>query len=130
MVYALFPQCNISIHVMWGVQRQNTVLACGTSILDRGSRTNVGELMLNYGGGGHLAAGTCQVDNDRADATRKKLIKKINAAGQAPVGLGASTRSRSAAEPKAVPARTVFVGFAGSSPASRRRIASMPPELQ
>ncbi|MES1163996.1 MAG: exopolyphosphatase, partial [Rhizobacter sp.] len=32
MIYALFPQCNISIHVMWGVQKQNTVLACGKSI--------------------------------------------------------------------------------------------------
>ncbi|MES3013575.1 MAG: exopolyphosphatase, partial [Pseudomonadota bacterium] len=81
MVYALFPQCAISIHVMWGVQKQNTVLACGKSILDRGSKTNVGELMLSYGGGGHLAAGTCQVDNDAADATLKKLIRKINADG-------------------------------------------------
>ena len=78
MVYALFPQCNISIHMMWGMQKQNTVLACGKSILDRGSKTNVGELMLSYGGGGHMAAGTCQVDNDKADATLKKLIKKIN----------------------------------------------------
>jgi nanoRNase/pAp phosphatase (c-di-AMP/oligoRNAs hydrolase) len=57
------------------------VLACGKSILDRGSRTNVGELMLGYGGGGHLAAGTCQVENDDADATLAALIKRINADG-------------------------------------------------
>lgn len=81
MVYALFPQCNISIHVMWGVQKRNTVLATGKSILDRGSKTNVGELMLTYGGGGHLAAGTCQVENEAADATLRKLIRKINADG-------------------------------------------------
>ena len=81
MIYALFPQANISIHVMWGVQKQNTVFATGKSILDRSSRTNVGELMLAYGGGGHQAAGTCQVDNDRAEAVLQELIARINADG-------------------------------------------------
>jgi nanoRNase/pAp phosphatase (c-di-AMP/oligoRNAs hydrolase) len=81
MIYALYPQANISIHVMWGMQKQNTVLAAGKSILDRSSRTNVGELMLEYGGGGHAAAGTCQVDNHQADATLRKLIARINADG-------------------------------------------------
>jgi nanoRNase/pAp phosphatase (c-di-AMP/oligoRNAs hydrolase) len=81
MIYALFPQCNISIHVMWGVQKQNTVLACGKSILDRNSKTNVGELMLGYGGGGHMAAGTCQVANGDAEVTLAQLIKRINLDG-------------------------------------------------
>lgn len=81
MIYALFPQTNISIHVMWGMQKQNTVFATGKSILDRGSRTNVGELMLKYGGGGHQAAGTCQVDNDKAEAVLKELVAQINADG-------------------------------------------------
>ncbi len=81
MVYALFPQCNISIHVLWGLQQQNTVLATGKSILDRSSRTNVGELMLVYGGGGHQAAGTCQVDNDRSAAVLAELTARINTDG-------------------------------------------------
>jgi nanoRNase/pAp phosphatase (c-di-AMP/oligoRNAs hydrolase) len=81
MIYALFPQTNISIHILWGVQKQNTVFATGKSILDRGSKTNVGELMLQYGGGGHQAAGTCQVANDQAEATLQALIAKINADG-------------------------------------------------
>jgi nanoRNase/pAp phosphatase (c-di-AMP/oligoRNAs hydrolase) len=80
-IYALFPQCNISIHVMWGVQKQNTVFATGKSILDRSSKTNVGELMLQYGGGGHLAAGTCQVANDEAEAKLREIIASINADG-------------------------------------------------
>ena len=79
MIYALFPQTNISIHVMWGVQKQNTVFATGKSILDRSSKTNVGELMLKYGGGGHHAAGTCQVANDQAPVVLKELIAHINA---------------------------------------------------
>jgi nanoRNase/pAp phosphatase (c-di-AMP/oligoRNAs hydrolase) len=77
MIYALFPEQNISIHVIWGFQKQNTVFATGKSILDRGSKTNVGELMLSYGGGGHSAAGTCQIDNDRCENVLKELIEKI-----------------------------------------------------
>jgi nanoRNase/pAp phosphatase (c-di-AMP/oligoRNAs hydrolase) len=78
MVYALFPQCNISIHVLWGRGRQNTVFACGKSILDRSSTTNVGELMLAYGGGGHEAAGTCQVPTEREAEVLARLVERIN----------------------------------------------------
>ncbi|SDX98896.1 nanoRNase/pAp phosphatase, hydrolyzes c-di-AMP and oligoRNAs [Allochromatium warmingii] len=81
IIYALFPQCNISIHVLWGVKQQNTVFATGKSIFDRSSQTNVGELMLEYGGGGHQAAGTCQVENDRAEQVLGELIARINADG-------------------------------------------------
>ena len=81
MIYALFPRTNISIHVMWGVQKQNTVFATGKSILNRDSKTNIGELMLSYGGGGHHAAGTCQIANDKADEVLKELIAKINQDG-------------------------------------------------
>jgi len=80
-IYALFPQCNVSIHVLWGLRQQNTVFATGKSILDRSSRTNIGELMLGYGGGGHDAAGTCQVGNGGAAVVLEELIAKINADG-------------------------------------------------
>ncbi|MBB6340349.1 nanoRNase/pAp phosphatase (c-di-AMP/oligoRNAs hydrolase) [Pseudomonas fluvialis] len=81
VVYALFPQCNISIHVMWGLKQQNTVFAIGKSILDRSSNTNVGELCLSYGGGGHLNAGTCQVNNEDAEMILQELIDEITADG-------------------------------------------------
>jgi nanoRNase/pAp phosphatase (c-di-AMP/oligoRNAs hydrolase) len=81
MVYALFPQTNISIHVLWGLQQQNTVFATGKSITNRSSKTDIGALMLAYGGGGHANAGTCQVDNDRAAEVLQQLIVKINADG-------------------------------------------------
>jgi nanoRNase/pAp phosphatase (c-di-AMP/oligoRNAs hydrolase) len=79
MIYALFPQVNISIHVMWGLKQQNTVLATGKSILDRSCKTNIGELMLSYGGGGHAAAGTCQIANHEADQILQRIITIINA---------------------------------------------------
>jgi len=78
-IYALFPQCNISIHQLWGFKKQNTVFATGKSIFDRGCKTHVGELMLKHGGGGHAAAGTCQIDNEHSDRVLKELISIINA---------------------------------------------------
>ncbi|ABM05108.1 exopolyphosphatase-related protein [Psychromonas ingrahamii 37] len=81
VIYALFPQCNISIHIMWGLKKQNTVFATGKSIFDRSSKTNVGELMLKYNGGGHNAAGTCQVPHDQSEAGLAELISAINADG-------------------------------------------------
>ncbi|MBK9974627.1 MAG: exopolyphosphatase [Planctomycetes bacterium] len=81
MPYALSPQSNISLHVMWGKEKKNVAIACGKSILKRDSKTNVGELMLKYGGGGHKAAGTCQVPADKADKVLKELVEQITKDG-------------------------------------------------
>lgn len=81
MIYALFPKANISIHALWGLNRQNTVFATGKSIVNRTSKTNIGELMLKYGGGGHENAGTCQVANDQADKVLGELVTKITTDG-------------------------------------------------
>ncbi|WP_300177062.1 exopolyphosphatase [uncultured Aliivibrio sp.] len=81
IIYALFPQCNISIHKMWGFQKQNIVFATGKSIFDRSSKTNVGALMLANGGGGHVAAGTCQISVTQADEVQQQLITAITQDG-------------------------------------------------
>jgi nanoRNase/pAp phosphatase (c-di-AMP/oligoRNAs hydrolase) len=77
LLYAVYPQSTVSIHVLWGLKQQNTVFAVGRSILDRSSRLNIGALMLVYGGGGHEAAGTCQIDNDRAEEVLAELVQTI-----------------------------------------------------
>ena len=46
MVYALFPEARVSVHVIWGKQKLNTVLAVGKSILDRTSPADIGSMML------------------------------------------------------------------------------------
>ena len=84
MVYALYPDCPVSAHVLWGKQRQNTVIAVGKSILDRSSGADVGALMLSYGGGGHANAGTCQVPHDRADRVVDEIVDHLNAASVQP----------------------------------------------
>lgn len=80
-IYALFPQTNISMHILWGKNKQNTVFAIGKSILNRTSKTDIGKLALKYGGGGHKAAGTCQVENLRSDDVLEQLIKTITKDG-------------------------------------------------
>jgi len=77
MIYALFPEANISIHKIWGMNQMNTVFAIGKSIFNRTSNTNIGELALKYGGGGHEAAGTCQVNNEDAPRVLNELIAQI-----------------------------------------------------
>lgn len=77
LLYAVYPQCRVSIHVLWGLRQQNTVFAVGRSILDRSSQMDIGALMLANGGGGHEAAGTCQIANDRAEAVLAELVQTI-----------------------------------------------------
>jgi nanoRNase/pAp phosphatase (c-di-AMP/oligoRNAs hydrolase) len=80
MVYALHPACTVSVHVLWGLRRQNVVLAVGRSIIDRSSTFDVGRLMLVHGGGGHEAAGTCQVEADRAEAVLRDIVDAVDTA--------------------------------------------------
>ncbi len=97
MIYALFPDTNISMHVLWGLKRQNTVFAIGKSILDRSSEVNVGELCLAYGGGGHFNAGTCQVDNEEAATKLAEIIERIT--GSAPAAHAGAARGLQASAP-------------------------------
>ena len=78
MIYALYPETEISVHVAWGFQKQNTAVMIGKSILNKASQVNIGELCLRYGGGGHRNAGTCQLDNDTVDKQLPEIIAALN----------------------------------------------------
>ena len=80
MIYALYPECQISIHVAWGFRKQNTAVMIGKSIVNKASNADIGELCLKYGGGGHRNAGTCQLDNDTVDEQLPDIIKALNEA--------------------------------------------------
>lgn len=74
MIYALYPEINVSMHAMWRINGQRIVYAIGKSILNRSNIINIGELLLQYGGGGHANVGTCQIDLDQAAAVKDELI--------------------------------------------------------
>lgn len=78
MIYALYPETQISIHVAWGFRKQNTAVMIGKSIINKGSDANIGEICLSYGGGGHRNAGTCQIENDEVDAALPDIIAALN----------------------------------------------------
>ena len=77
--YALFPEVNISIRIMWGLKKQNVVFTCGHNIFNRSSKVDVGELMLRYGGGGHARAGTCQVPIYEVETCLNELVAAMKA---------------------------------------------------
>ena len=78
MIYALYPETQVSIHVTWGFQKQNTAVMIGKSIVNKGSDADIGAICLKYGGGGHRNAGTCQLDNDKVDAQLPDIIEALN----------------------------------------------------
>jgi hypothetical protein len=81
IVYTLFPQANISLRIHWGPRREKVVLAVGHSIFRRSSRTNVGELMSRYNGGGHRGAGTCVVPTEKADQIISEMVTAMKKDG-------------------------------------------------
>ena len=78
LIYAMYPQVKISVHVMWGLKKQNTAVTIGKSIVNRGSDVDIGEICHLYGGGGHKNAGTCQLDNDKADEQLPHILDLLN----------------------------------------------------
>ena len=79
MIYALYPETQISVHVAWGFRKQNTAVMIGKSIVNKASTVDIGELCLKYGGGGHHNAGTCQLENDVVDKQLPDIIAALNA---------------------------------------------------
>lgn len=78
MIYAMYPEQNISIHIMWAKDKEKVAFSVGKSIINKTSKINVGELMLKYGGGGHEAAGGCQIDINDSVSVLEELTKQIN----------------------------------------------------
>lgn len=77
-IYAIYPACNVSIQLTKTPDGTKTIMAVGKSILNRTNTANVGSIMLEYGGGGHANAGTCQIENDRAEEVLKELTQRLN----------------------------------------------------
>ena len=78
LAYALLSECNISVHLLRSRQPGMTVLAVGKSILSRTNPVDVGRLMLRHGGGGHAAAGTCQIPSSEADALVPQIVEALD----------------------------------------------------
>jgi nanoRNase/pAp phosphatase (c-di-AMP/oligoRNAs hydrolase) len=81
LIYSLYPEQNISMWIVDGREKKNCSIAVGHSVVNRTSKTNVGSLLLKYGGGGHAQVGTCQVPYDDIDQAIAALTRQIKADG-------------------------------------------------
>lgn len=79
MIYALYPVQNVSLWIVDGFKKQNVSIACGHSIINKSCTTHVGHLMRTYGGGGHQAAGTCQVSYEEAASKIEAIVSAFKA---------------------------------------------------
>jgi nanoRNase/pAp phosphatase (c-di-AMP/oligoRNAs hydrolase) len=81
IVYALFPDQNVDIRIMWGRDQKNVVFACGHSVLNKTCKTNIGNLMLQHGGGGHQMVGTCQVPIETWEDSLASIVEEMKLNG-------------------------------------------------
>jgi hypothetical protein len=78
LVFTLFPQGNIQVKVTHDSQRANTTaISVGYNIFNPTSNVNVGELLTNYGGGGHKVVGSSRVPNDNAEQAIKEILAAV-----------------------------------------------------
>ena len=80
LIYALYPEVNVSARIHWGPGRAHAMLILGHSIFNRTCKTNVGELAARYGGGGHKGAGSIPLLRD-ADQQIQMVIGELRANG-------------------------------------------------
>jgi hypothetical protein len=81
LVFTLFPKGNIQVKVAHDSQRANTTsISVGYNIFNPTSMVNVGELLKNYGGGGHKVVGSSRVPNDKAEQAIKEILAAVTEA--------------------------------------------------
>ncbi|MBF0246470.1 MAG: exopolyphosphatase [Alphaproteobacteria bacterium] len=76
-IYAIYPDCNVSVQMTKTKDGKKVILAVGKSILNRTNTANIGSILLEYGGGGHAAAGTCQIEPGRVDDVLKDILARL-----------------------------------------------------
>lgn len=75
LIYTLFPEANVSVRAQFNHRKDAVMVNVGHSIFNRSCRVSVGELMSDFGGGGHFGAGSAPLPVFDAD---KKLLEIID----------------------------------------------------
>ncbi|MBV8424959.1 MAG: exopolyphosphatase [Candidatus Eremiobacteraeota bacterium] len=81
LIYTLFPEQNVSVRVADGFNKKFVSVQVGHSILNRTCKTNVGELLIEHGGGGHFGAGTCQPSSEEATDVLNSIVNVLKENG-------------------------------------------------
>lgn len=78
LVYALYPDVNVEVRLLKG-HKGATVVAVGHSIFERTCNVDVGEMLTEFGGGGHRGAGTAQLPTETAEEGIAEIIRRLQA---------------------------------------------------
>jgi hypothetical protein len=78
LVYTLFPESNVSVRIHWGPKKEFVAVVVGHSIFNRTCKVNIGELMSDFGGGGHVGAGATPLKLETAEEDIQKIVKRLN----------------------------------------------------
>lgn len=81
LIYELFPDANVSMRLADGRGGEFTSIQIGHSIFNRNCKTSIGDLMADYGGGGHFGAGTCQPPAAEAQGVIDKIFATLKENG-------------------------------------------------
>jgi nanoRNase/pAp phosphatase (c-di-AMP/oligoRNAs hydrolase) len=79
LVYTLFPEANVSLRIHWGPQKQHVAVVVGHAIFNRTCNVNIGEMMSDYGGGGHFGAGSALLWEESAEEAIREIIRRLQA---------------------------------------------------
>jgi hypothetical protein len=81
LVYTLFPEANVSVRAQWGPGKRSVMVNVGHSIFLRDCKTSVGDLMSDFGGGGHRGAGSTPLPVMEADLKILEIIETLQKNG-------------------------------------------------
>jgi oligoribonuclease NrnB/cAMP/cGMP phosphodiesterase (DHH superfamily) len=81
LIYELFPTANVSVRVADGRNNAFVSIQVGHNILKRDCKTSVGDMLAEYGGGGHIGAGTCQPAPADADRVIGEILETLKRNG-------------------------------------------------
>ncbi|MBN2713583.1 MAG: exopolyphosphatase [Planctomycetes bacterium] len=76
LVYTMFPEANVELRLFDG-HKGAVVAAVGHSIFNRTCNINVGDMLKEYGGGGHRGAGTTQLPAEIAEEKIAEILGRL-----------------------------------------------------
>ena len=81
LVYTLFPSANVSVRIADGHDGSYASIQVGHSILNRTCKTSIGDLLSEYGGGGHEGAGTAQPPTPEVERVLAEIVTMLKRNG-------------------------------------------------
>lgn len=81
LIYTLFPEANVSARLTTDPGGGTCTVSVGYSLFNRTCKTNVGNLLAEYGGGGLVGVGAAQFPADQAEAKFREIVRRLKEAG-------------------------------------------------